>query len=123
MTLFYYKLRFQCCTINNSTQSSIAVRQSILNHHSINHYLVHIISSRSLSTDITKDNSTRGLTNSNDILDPWFITGFSDAESSFSVSCFKNDKLRNRLGIPACFFYWITLKRFTTFIENKQFFQ
>jgi hypothetical protein len=33
-------------------------------------------------------------TNSNDILDPWFITGFSDAESSFSVSCFKNDKLK-----------------------------
>jgi LAGLIDADG endonuclease len=33
-------------------------------------------------------------TNSNDALNPWFITGFSDAESSFSVSCFKNDKLK-----------------------------
>jgi len=33
-------------------------------------------------------------TNSNDAVNPWFVTGFSDAESSFSVSCFKNDKLK-----------------------------
>ena len=27
-------------------------------------------------------------------LEPWFITGFSDAESSFSVSCYKDNKLK-----------------------------
>jgi hypothetical protein len=27
-------------------------------------------------------------------LDPWFITGFSDAESTFSISCFKDKKLK-----------------------------
>jgi hypothetical protein len=36
-------------------------------------------------------------------LNPYYVTGFSDAESSFTVTIHKNSELRTGWGVKACF--------------------
>jgi hypothetical protein len=43
-------------------------------------------------------------------LDPWFITGFSDAESSFFISIYKDDKSKLKWRVTPCFSIHIHIK-------------
>ena len=61
-------------------------------------------------------------TSSNDTLDPWFITGFADAESSFSVSCYKNNKLKIGWELQPAFSIGLHLKDLGLLLKIKSFF-
>ena len=50
----------------------------------------HLITLRRLYTSL----STNLLCNLSDNLNPWFLTGFSDGESNFTVRVFKSDRVK-----------------------------
>lgn len=51
------------------------------------------------------------------LLTPYFVTGFADAESSFSVSIYKNNKLKTGYRVQSCF--EIALNKKDAFILNQ----
>ena len=67
-------------------------------------------------------NKTFSTMSNNTNIDPWFFTGFADAESSFSVSCYKNNKLKIGWELQPAFSIGLHLKDLGLLLKIKSFF-
>ena len=55
-------------------------------------------------------NRTYSTLNNNQILNPWFITGFSDAESSFIISIYSDENNKLKWRVSAYFSIHVHIK-------------